>query len=177
MQYVVVPIKILERGLSSDLEVAGSISDIFEVVKSSVQSSLGLHRGGLMLGIADLGGGAGGHVGAYYPVASNIIVVNKRPLESLTKNEPSLYKPYVFHILLHEYLHSLDVLDEMQTRRVAFEVSRKSFGDSHVATKLAANIGDFLANITYAHEGWQPQGDASIEIVMGFDKETRGYIS
>jgi hypothetical protein len=62
------------------LEKAKDLADIFEVVKDAVQAQLGLSRGGLMLGIAELGGRPDAWIGGFYPVATNIIVMNKGPM-------------------------------------------------------------------------------------------------
>ena len=64
----------------NDLEVEQNLIDIFENVKDAVRKSEGRSRAGLMLGIQELGSTLNGFIGAYYPVASNIIVINKTPL-------------------------------------------------------------------------------------------------
>jgi oxepin-CoA hydrolase/3-oxo-5,6-dehydrosuberyl-CoA semialdehyde dehydrogenase len=56
------------------LEKAKDLVDIFEVVKDAVQAQLGLSRGGLMLGIAELGGDPHSWVGGFFPVAGARIV-------------------------------------------------------------------------------------------------------
>ena len=43
-----------------------------------------------MLGLANLGGGLDGFVGAFYPVATNIIVVNSLPLANIRQTDPAL---------------------------------------------------------------------------------------
>jgi hypothetical protein len=103
----------------SKLEKARNIPDIFELVKLAVRKTIGKERSGLMLGLSNLGGGPEGFVGAYYPVATNIIVMNTMPLDRIRQTDPSLYKPYVFHILLHEYIHTLGVMTKATGRRRA----------------------------------------------------------
>jgi hypothetical protein len=49
------------------LDRARDLVDIFEIVKDAVRSRLGLSRGGLMLGLAELGGQPDGWVGGFYP--------------------------------------------------------------------------------------------------------------
>jgi len=51
------------------LEEARSLADIFEVVKSLVLNSIGKSRGGLMLGMADLGNHPQGFSEASLPQA------------------------------------------------------------------------------------------------------------
>ena len=62
------------------LDGTQSLADIFEIVKRAVEQDLGYSRGGLMLGLADLGNHPQGFIGAFYPVATNVIVMNKVPL-------------------------------------------------------------------------------------------------
>jgi len=83
------------------LETAKDLADIFEIVKEAVQARTGLSRAGLMLGLAELGGSGNSFIGGLYPVATNIIVMNKGPMQRILQDAPHLYKPYVFHILLH----------------------------------------------------------------------------
>ncbi len=64
----------------AQLERTRSLADIFEVVKSVVQKSMGKSRGGLMLGMADLGNHPKGFFGGFFTVGSNVIVLNKIPL-------------------------------------------------------------------------------------------------
>jgi len=76
------------------LERAKDLADIFEIVKDAVSAQLGLSRGGLMLGIAELGGRPDSWIGGFYPVATNIIVMNKGPMNKILRERPELYKAY-----------------------------------------------------------------------------------
>jgi hypothetical protein len=53
---------------------------IFEEVKDLVRQKEQRSRAGLMLGLQELGSNLNGFIGAYFPVSSNIIVINKTPL-------------------------------------------------------------------------------------------------
>lgn len=112
-----------ERAFDTQLESAKDLPDIFELVKTVVRKTTGKERPGLMLGLANLGGGPQGFVGAFYPIATNIIVMNSLPLKRIKETDPALYKPYVFHILLHEYLHTLGIIDEAAARQKAYDIS------------------------------------------------------
>ena len=125
-------IKIAGKTFTKRLEETKGLSDIFELVKSGVRKVLGFGRAGLNLALSELGAPQGGFIGAFYPVGSNIIVMNKTPLRRLRETNPNLYKPYAFHILLHEYIHSLGMTDEQMTRKMAYEISRKLFGENHI---------------------------------------------
>jgi hypothetical protein len=156
----------------SRLEKAKDIPDIFELVKIAVRKTIGKERSGLMLGLSNLGGGPEGFVGAYYPVATNIIVMNTMPLDRIRQTDPSLYKPYVFHILLHEYIHTLGIIDESATREKASEISTKIFGSTHPATELAKDMSKFMPKLVYPVYGWKPETEPSLHLVKGFDRSS-----
>lgn len=159
------------------LDAAQDITDIFELVKASVSCCTGKGRAGLMLGLANLGGGLDGFVGAFYPVATNIIVLNSLPLARISQTDPALFKPYVFHVLLHEYIHSLGVIDEATTRSMVLRISRETFGPDHSATDLARNLAKYMPKLVYPVYGWKPSEEYSIDLVKGFDRSSvSGYI-
>lgn len=154
---------------------AETLPEIFEVVKHVVQSNLGRLRAGLMLGLADLGNHPRGFVGAFYPVASNVIVMNKVPLTRIRDTNPDLYKPYAFNVLLHEYLHTLGYLDERVVRQNVLELSRKAFGEEHLTTQIARDYSTFFPNLVYPDVAWQPE-ELSLELVRDFDRSNARYI-
>lgn len=159
------------RTFAGRLERSKDLVEIFELVKDVVMASRGSSRGGLMLGLADLGGGDGQWIGGLYPVASNVIVLNRRPLGMVKARRPDLYKPYVFHILLHEYIHSLGEIDEEKTRRAAYEISKASFGEGHPCTVIAQDISRVLPYVSYPGQMQMPK-DPSFELVKGFDRSS-----
>jgi hypothetical protein len=163
--------------IDQELESAKDLADIFELVKITVRKSIGQERAGLMLGLANLGGGPEGFVGAFYPVATNIIVMNSLPLERIKETDPALYKPYVFHILLHEYLHTLGIIDEAAARQKAYQISEATFGRDHPVTQLAADLSRFIPKLVYPVYGWRPPQEYKLELVRGFDRgSTSAYI-
>jgi hypothetical protein len=162
---------------AEELEETKGLPDIFELVKKAVELELGKKRAGLMLGLSELGGTRSGWIGAYYPVSSNIIVMNKTSLRLIENTNPSLLKSYSFHILLHEYLHTLGIIDERKTRSKAVEISRKLFGDDHPTTKMAEDISKFFDYIVYPVFGWIPPEQSPLEIVEDFDRSSVTYIT
>ena len=163
----------------NDFEVEKTLIESFEQVKDAVRKSEGRSRAGLMLGIQELGSTLNGFIGAYYPVASNIIVINKTPLRRIIETNPQLLKPYGFHVLLHEYIHALGYLDEEITKRKTYEISKENFGEDHVITKLSKDMKQFFPNLVYPINGWLPaSGTPSIKLVKGFDwSNTNNYIT
>ncbi|MFA5314164.1 MAG: hypothetical protein WC375_12760 [Methanomassiliicoccales archaeon] len=164
----------VQNKLDGKLERSKDLAEIFEVVKEAVRASNGSSRGGLMLGLADLGGGEGHWIGGLYPVASNVIVLNRRPLGMVKVRKPELYKPYVFHILLHEYIHSLGTIDETETRRIAYQISKENFGEGHLCTVIAKDISGVLPYVTYPGQMPMPDG-SSFELVKGFDRSSTDH--
>ncbi len=165
-----------KNNFDTRLENAKTLADIFEVVKSAVWESRRKSRAGLMLGLANLGNHPQGFFGAFYPVGTNVIVMNKIPLERIKETKPELYKPYIFHILLHEYLHTLGYLDESGVRRMVLEITREVFGEEHLATKIAVDTAHFFKNLVYPNAAWQPD-DMNLELVGGFDRGSTSYIA
>jgi hypothetical protein len=158
------------------LDQAGNLPDIFEVVKDVVLKATGQSRGGLMLGMANLGNNPQGFFGAFFTTGSNVIVMNKIPLQRIEESKPELYKPYAFHILLHEYLHSLGYLDEGTVRSMVYQITKDCLGEDHPATALAANSTGFVKHLVYPDLAWSPE-DEGIELVKGFDRSSVSYIA
>lgn len=166
----------IKSNFDTRLENAKTLADIFEVVKASVWESRKTSRGGIMLGLANLGNHPLGFFGAFYPVGTNVIVLNKIPLERIKETRPELYKPYIFHVLLHEYLHTLGYLSESGVRLMVLEITKEVFGEEHLATRIAADTTQFFKNLVYPNAAWQPD-DMRLELVEGFDRESASYIA
>ncbi len=166
----------IRKNFNNRLERAKSLPDIFEVVKQAVWECQKKSRSGLMLGLANLGNNPQGFFGAFYPVGSNVIVMNSIPLERIKETRLELYKPYAFHVLLHEYLHTLGLMSESTVRETVLEISRQIFGNDHLATRIAANTAHFFGNLVYPDAAWQPE-DLKMDLVDGFDKGNTSYIA
>ncbi len=158
------------------LEEAKSLPDIFELVKSLVLKRMDRSRGGLMLGMANLGNNPQGFLGGFFTTGSNVIVLNRVPLQRIMESRPEIYKPYVFHVLLHEYIHSLGFLDESEVRSKVLSLSREALGEEHLATRMAANCGEFIRHLSYPGVAWKAD-DGAMELVEGFDRESASYIA
>ena len=158
------------------LDRAKSLPDIFELVKSLVLKSMGKSRGGLMLGMANLGNHPQGFFGGFFTTGTNVIVLNKIPLERIKETRPELYKPYVFHVLLHEYIHSLGYLDEADVKSKVFAITKEALGEEHLATQMADNAGEFIKHLAYPDVAWKAE-DERMELVQGFDRSSVSYIA
>ncbi|MGZ4850045.1 MAG: hypothetical protein ACXV2C_01540 [Candidatus Bathyarchaeia archaeon] len=117
------------------LDKAKDYAEVWQIVKDTVQFALGKKRESMMLFLDDLPL----QLGAYYPVGTNNIVLNRALVEIVEASISS--KPtvcaLVYNLLLHEYLHALGELSEVGVRRQVVEVAKKSFGEQHISTELA----------------------------------------
>ncbi len=160
------------------LDDAKTLPDIFEIVKDGVRKIMNTGRAGLTLGLAELGGGQNTWIGAFYPVGSTTIIMNRSPLRRIVETNPQLYNAYVFHILLHEYIHSLGYIDEERTRQLVYWISRELFGDTHAVTRMAQDMSTFFPNLTYPTQETLLENldDFELEMVPDFDRSSINYI-
>jgi hypothetical protein len=154
---------------------AQDVREIFELVKDSVRFSLNRERSGLMLGLSDLGIAPKGFIGGYHQGGSNAIVLNSAVLKRISSVSPGLLKPYSFSVILHEYLHSLGILDEARTRILTFKVCQDAFGEDHEATKISENFNGVARKLLERGGPEQPRS-TDISFVDRFDDEEMGYI-
>ncbi len=127
---------------------------------------MGLHRVGLMLYLGNLPI----RVGAFHPMGTNDIVLNRRLIKSTTDLKQ---KSHIFTILLHEYLHTLGYTDERQVRRFVYNICRENFEKDHPVVRSAVsgpwedlNAEDFQEIV--------PEMD--LELVRDFENIDMGYI-
>ena len=120
---------------SGRLDNAKNYAEVWQIVKDTVEFSMCKRRESMMLFLDDLPL----QLGAYYPVGTNNIVLNRSLVEIVEESVSS--KPTVnaleYNLLLHEYLHALGDLSESGVRRSVVEVATKCFGQQHTATELA----------------------------------------
>jgi len=166
------------ESLRTKLDTCNSLAEIFELVKQSVKSVLNKHRAGLMLGLANLGMRRGSFVGAFHPLGSNIIVMNRAPFDvALRTTDKSVFNAYCFHLLLHEYLHALGYVDEEQVRDLVHEVCNLTLGKDNPATVMAERgIAFYFPKVTYFSQKIPIPRDLQIELIKDFDKSSTGYI-
>ncbi len=141
----------------------------FELIKEGVEHATGRRRSGLMLGLMDLGVPANGFIGAFHQVGSNAIIMNRTPLRMIEATKPELLKPYVFHVLMHEYLHALGFLSERSTRLLTYRISLKLFGEDHPATSMSTDFDGLFPGIVFPLPGFRPPRSTPIEIIPDFE--------
>jgi hypothetical protein len=164
---------------TAKLDLSDSLADIFELVKESVKRFLGQHRAGLMLGLANLGMRRGSFVGAFHPIGSNIIVMNKAPFDvALRTTDKKVFNAYCFHLLLHEYLHALGYVSEEEVRDLVHRVCSLALGKDNPATVMAERgLAFYFPKVTYFSQNTRVPKDIQIELIKDFDKSSAGYIN
>jgi len=117
------------------LEEAKNYGEIWNIVKDVVAFSLQKRRGGMILFLDDMPL----QLGAYHPIGTNNIVLNRRFVQIVEASIKSKHvvNALIYNLLLHEYLHALGEYSESEVRRLVYEVSVKCFGVRHVATIIA----------------------------------------
>lgn len=141
----------------------------------------GRRRVGLSLGLVEMGMYRDGFIGGLFLAPGTDIVMNKTPLKLILKNQPyEIVWAYTYHILLHEYLHSLGVWNEEQCRALTLSITEEIFKKSnHPALILARNgIGAYFPDLKIIYKPPEQRPDGiSIEYLSGFDKESYSYYS
>lgn len=119
----------------SRLDSAKSYADVWQIVKDTVEFSLGKRGGSMLLFLDDLPL----QLGAYHPIGTNNIVLNRRILEIVeaSTNSKPIVNALVYNLLLHEYLHALGELSEAAVRQSVVDVTSRCFGEKHIATIIA----------------------------------------
>ena len=123
------------ESFSAKLDKAKDYSEVWKIVKETAEFAVGKRRDSMMLFLDDLPL----QLGAYYPVGTNNIVLNRalvEIVESAMKDKPTV-NALIYNLLLHEYLHALGELSETGVRREVVEVAKQSFGENHIATVVA----------------------------------------
>ncbi len=152
--------------LGQELEKAKSYGEIFTLVKKSVKKSLSQHRVGLMLLLGNLPI----KVGAFHPMGTNEIVLNRKLFED--KMIPN-WNSQVFAILLHEYLHTLGYTDEHQVRHMTYRVCTDNFGrQSPVAEAVVKGPWVNLSEEAFL----EIEQDLNLELVRDFERFDSSYI-
>jgi hypothetical protein len=117
------------------LDNATSYAEVWDIVKDTVEFVFRKRRGGMMLFLDDLPI----QLGAYHPLGTNNIVLNRvlvQIVEAAIENR-KIVNALVYNLLVHEYLHALGEVSEINVRQLVIEVCRKAFGSDHTVTQIA----------------------------------------
>jgi len=146
-------------------------NEVFEFVKSSVNSVYEMKRAGLSL----LLHGMPTRVGAYHVLGSNVIAINSILLDLVRKHSTSNYEynSYLFTVLLHEYLHSFGILDENTVRNMSLELCQKFFGEIQAVTVMAEDPLKIFPQIGLVRFD---KFENKFELIKNFDNSNQTYI-
>ena len=165
---------ILELGEAMNLEdVRKLIPSIFEKVKRDVEKEIGRHRAGLSLSLPEWGMYNGNFVGGMFISGGTMIFMNLAPIKiMLEEHSDEIVWAYIYHILLHEYLHSLGFLNERQCRAITLEISKKVFEDPKHPAIILANkgIGSFFPNLRLIYEPLDVNWQQNLKGIEDFDR-------
>jgi hypothetical protein len=119
----------------ANLDKAKNYAEVWKIVKETAEFAISKRRDSMMLFLDDLPL----QLGAYYPVGTNNIVLNRALVEIVEESmsDKPTVNALIYNLLLHEYLHALGDLSETGVRRQVAEVAKKSFGEQHIATVIA----------------------------------------
>ena len=157
---------------SKRLDFATSYAEVWQIVKETVDFAFGKRRGSMMLFLDDLPL----QIGAYFPVGTNNIVLNRHLVDivEVTLSDKKMVNSLVYNLLLHEYLHALGELSEIEVRHQVVAVAEKCFGQEHVATVLAKKSPWILLKDIPLEAAIAPK--RVMQIVRNFEKTTDKYV-
>ncbi|HEX2067597.1 MAG TPA: hypothetical protein VHF08_02745 [Nitrososphaeraceae archaeon] len=146
-------------------------NEAFELVKSTVEARYKMHRAGLSLVLQVMPT----NLGAYHVLGSNLIIANKRILDIIKKYKSNEeYNSYLFMVLVHEYLHSFGIIDELQVRKMTYTLIASLVGEDHMATSMARyQPWSLFPELNLFHNNSFEQ---KFEVIRNFDKTTQSYI-
>lgn len=157
----------------SRLDNAKGFSEVWEIVKDTVKDTLKEKRIGMMLFLDTLPL----RIGAYHPIGTNNIVLNKAlvNLVQAATSSKRLINAFVYTLLLHEYLHALGHIPESEVKNLVAEISKQCFGENHITHKLGLYGPWALLKGIPLDKIEAPK--RVIEIVKDFEKENQSYIT
>ncbi|MDR4512043.1 MAG: hypothetical protein MRJ93_10120 [Nitrososphaeraceae archaeon] len=113
------------------------------------------------------------NLGAYHILGSNMIVANSYLLEHVkNSNSREEYNCYVFTLIVHEYLHSLGIVNEYQVRKMTYKLCLDLFGKDHLTTKFAINPSSAFLLQALNRTSFED----SYILVKNFDDKNQYYI-
>jgi hypothetical protein len=117
------------------IENAASYAEVWEIVKDTVEFALHRRRAGMLLFLDDLPI----QLGAYHPLGTNNIVLNRILVQIVeAEGEPrNVVNALIYNLLVHEYLHALGEVSEVEVREMVVKVAEKCFGKDYIAAEVA----------------------------------------
>jgi hypothetical protein len=147
----------------------------------AVNEKFKMHRAGLSLVLQ----GLPTNLGAYHVLGSNMIILNRRILDTIRKRKSDEeYNSYLFVVLAHEYIHSFGIVGEIQVRNMTYDLCKSLLGEDHVASIMARyQPWDVFPELNVYQNSTDRSNisnnsfEKTFEIVKNFDKTTQSYIN
>ncbi|MEM0288184.1 MAG: hypothetical protein QXG05_08485 [Nitrososphaerota archaeon] len=161
-----------QKELRRRIERSEDFDQIFEIVKEVVHRDIREHRAGLSLLLSDMPS----YIGAYHPVGSNAIVINRTLINALRKivTDPRELNYFIFTLLMHEYLHSLGHLDDTEVRAMVANICRRSLGEDHISVRMAdGNWIEKYPELRLVEGNFSKE----FELVRKFDSSSKTYFA
>ena len=120
-----------------------------------------------MLGLVELGYDRGSFVGGFHKVGTNEIYLNKSALRVMENESPEdFYRAYLFHLLLHEYIHSTGVYNEAKTRELTRSISLALFTTKHPVGRLVVQGLNSLFPYGFHQDRYVPSHPYKTEYIL-----------
>ncbi|MHA2225839.1 MAG: hypothetical protein ACXAC8_11580 [Candidatus Hodarchaeales archaeon] len=143
-----------EEYIALDVE---DYSGLFQLVRKLVRDFLGRTKPYTLLGLEERGYNRGNFVGGYHLVGTNMIILNKSALRVMKEESPpDHYKAYLFHLLLHEYIHASGETDEKKTRQLTRAISLELFDTRHPVGRICVMGLGSLFPYSFHEERYTP---------------------
>jgi len=141
-------------------------SSLLDLIRRVVNDSLGKSRSGILLGLEDFGYDSEGFITGYHRIGTNEIYLNRNLLQIMKDdNIPEAhFKAYLFHLLLHKYIHSIGIIDEEKTRHLTRKITIELFGKKHPVTKIAIFGCDALFPYSFFQGHFDPEEHIPIQV-------------
>jgi hypothetical protein len=117
------------------LDKATGYPQLWQIVKETVEYVLSRSGRSIMLFLDDLPI----QLGAYHPVGTNNIILNRRLVDfvEVSVDSKRQVNSLVYVLLLHEYLHALSDYSEHSVNKRVVQISEKCFGKNHSVSGIA----------------------------------------
>lgn len=141
------------------------LSSLFQLVRTLTRDILGRTRPGILLGLAELGFDRGSFVGGFHYATTNEIFLNKSALRVMKEeSQPTLFKAYVFFLLLHEYIHAVGIYNERLTRELTNKVISVAFPPNHPVSLLTLKGLDYFFPYSFRKRTLKPSREDLAEL-------------
>ena len=134
-------------------------SSLLDLIRRIVRDTLGKSRSGILLALEDFGYDSEGFIAGYHRIGTNEIYLNRSLLQIMKDDKipEAHFKAYLFHLLLHKFIHSIGVIEEEKTHMLTRKITIEIFGKTHPVTKIAIFGCDALFPYSFYQGHFDPE--------------------